>query len=156
MTEQINSTVVSDPQSSLTEEQIQVEVKKIQAAVASFCDSHQRYIACPENGQAINDYIASQNLDFASADSYATAYGALSKEGKLRLYDESRLPPPESPKEKTPEVAPPAISALAEQRRARQTLEPGGGSVSNREAFLKAAEKFANKQIPGGPRLRLG
>jgi len=161
MTEQVNSTGVSEPQSSLTEEQIQAEVKKIQAAVAGFCDSHQLYKPCEENGTALRNYVESHDLDPASAQSYDAAYVALSSEGKLALYEESKLAAPEPPKAKDslPPIGKASASdlgvGLADQQRARKKVD-GVAPASGRDAFIKAAQKFVSKQIPGGPRLRLG
>ena len=140
-------------QTGLTEEQIQAKVKEIQAAVEIFVRDHPLYKEGPENGEAIKDYVESHNLDWTSAESYRTAYVELSKEGKLTLYEESKLAPPEPPKVKD-ELPGASIAVLADQQKARKTVQ-GAGSASSRDAFIKAAERFRNQQVPGG-RLRLG
>jgi len=138
-------TQVQTPQ--LTEEQIQEKVKEIRAAIAAFTASHERYKLSADNRNAIDAYLNDHNLEWTEP-SLHLAYSELEKAGKLDLYEASKLSEP--PKEKTVEVAPPAINALAEQQRARQNLEPGVGSVSNREAFRKAAEKIASQKPSGG------
>jgi hypothetical protein len=146
----------------LTEEQIEAKVKEIQTAIESFVSDprHERYKECSENGILIKDYINSYDLDWTSADSYHTAFTALAKEGKLHLYAESKLPPPELPRAK--DDLPPIGQATAADlgvgldanQRARKTVQ-GVGPASSRDAYIKAAELLRNQQIPGG-RLRLG
>jgi hypothetical protein len=154
MTEQKN-TGMSEPKSSLTEEQVQQKIKEIQAAVESFLNDprHDRYKECPENGEAIKEYLGAHDLDVASAESYHAAYVELSKEGKLVLFEESKLPPPAPPKvnDELPEAS---IAVLADQQRARKQVD-GVAPASNRDAFARAATRFQSKQVPGG-RLHLG
>jgi hypothetical protein len=146
-------------QAELTEEQIQAKVKEIQAAVTSFTSDprHERYKLSADNKQAIETYLSSHNLEWA-ADSLHTAFVDLSKEGKLSLYEESKLQIPESSKPNTENKLPPIGVATGEdlgigltgQQQARRNAPIAGVRPSNnRDAFIRTAQN-SNVKVQGG------
>jgi len=146
-------------QIELTEEQIQAKIKEIQAAVASFISDprHERYRLCPENKKVIADYLESHSLEL-TADSLHTAFGDLSKENKLSLYEESKLQTPETSKAKADGAIPPIGVATGEdlgigltgQQQARRNAPIAGVSrSSNRDAFIRTGQNSTVK-VQGG------
>jgi hypothetical protein len=141
-----------------TPEQIEARVKEIRKAVAAFnADArHERYIPSQGNRDAIQKYMEERDLDYTEA-SLHDAFTDLSSEGKLTLYEESKLPPSITPKDKTSEELPPIGRAtgadlgvgLADMQRARKQVEGVAGS-NNRAAFMKASEEAGSRKTHGG------
>jgi hypothetical protein len=144
----------------LAPEQIEAKVKEIQAEVAAFNadPGHERYIPSQGNRDALETYLREHDLDI-TREALHLAFSDLSKAGKLSLYEESKLAPPERPKEKAKDDAPPIGKATGDdlgvgligQQRARKTSAlPGVQPSNNREAFARAREKAASQKVPGG------
>lgn len=157
MTEQ-SKTGVPESQGSLTEEQVQERVKEIQAAVAAFNSDprHERYQPCTANRTVLEDYMSRNNLEW-TAESLHQAFEDLSKDDKLTLYEESKLPTEPIKQAAKEDSLPPIGKAtgadlgvgLADQARARQRVD-GVATSSNRDAFVRAAQRFTNTKLSGG------
>jgi len=146
-------------QIELSEEQIQAKVKEIQAAVASFRSDprHERYRFSAENKKALEEYISCHTLEW-TPDSLHTAFLDLSKEGKLSLYEESKITP-EPPKSKTEEKLPPigvatgedlGIGLTGQQQARRNSPIAGVKPSSNRDAFIRTAQTANTVKVAGG------
>jgi len=152
------STQVQTPE--LTPEEIQEKMQAIRSAVAAFNTDprHERYKLSEANRSAIGSYLKEHDLD-TTEETLHLAYAQLAKENKLDLYEESKLSAAEPPKEAPKDDLPPIGKATADdlgvgfaaQQRARKQVEPGSGPSSNRDAFVRAAQKAsANPKISGG------
>lgn len=140
----------------LTPEQIQARVKELQTTIAGFINDprHDRYQPSPDNLSAIESYLAEHSLDITE-ESLHLAFDDLSKEGKLALYEESKVCP--EAKEKSKEKLPPIGLAtgadlgvgLADMQRARKQVEDGPQS-SSRNSFITAAQKVGVPKVRGG------
>ncbi len=146
-----------EPTPELTPEEILAVKERWQAAVASFSTDprHDRYQLCHDNKVAIENYLQEHTLDI-TAESLHLAYTDLAKEGKLILFDESKIAEPAPTTEAKEKKLPPIGLAtgadlgggLADQQRARRQVEPGVQS-SNRNAFINAAQNSPQK-VTGG------
>jgi hypothetical protein len=146
------------PQAELTEQEIQAKLKEMRAAVSAFAadPQHDRYQPCEANKTMLEEYLKSHNLEL-SAESLHLAFVDLSKAGRLVLYEESKLAPPEPPKQPDKEKLPPIGDATAndlgvgfkEQQHARKNVQ-GVVPASNRDALIRAAQRTVNQRISGG------
>ena len=144
-------------QSELAPEQIQERVREMQKAVAAFIADarHERFQPCDENRDAVEIYLREHDLD-VTEESLHLAFVDLSNEGKLALYEESKVSSPET-KEKLKEKLPPIGLATAAdlgvgfsaQQQARKRVE-GGAQSSNRNSFITAAQKVGIPKVRGG------
>lgn len=156
MSEQNKQVSTNEPPPEVSDEL----VEKYQTEVAEFVSDprHERYHLCRENKDALTQYLDSHGLDL-SRDTLHLAYVELSKEGKLKLYEESKLAPPEPPKEKAKDDLPPIGKAVGDdfglglvgQQRFRKTSGVSGVQpFNNRAAFARARERAASQKVPGG------
>lgn len=155
MTDQIpTSTTVPDSQPQFTPEQekeVQKQVDLIKAAVDAFLGDprHERYKHGPENRKTIGDYLDEHNLEY-TPDSLHDAFTELSKDGKLNLYAESKIPVEtvEVQKPNTKENPVDLSFSLVDQQKARrQVLE---GPRSTRDAFIDAGRNQPPERVKGG------
>lgn len=151
MSEEINA--------GATQEEIDAAVKQIRDAVKAFNGDprHETYKHTEKNRDVVDDYMKAHDLEW-SPESLHLAFVELKKDGKLDLYADSKITTPEPAKET--EAALPAVGkataddlgvGFTARQKAHQNVE-GVRPMSNREAFIRAAEKAASQKQPGGRR----
>lgn len=156
MTDQIpSSTSVPESQTPLTPEQekeVQKQIALVKAAVDVFLvdPRHERYRQGPDNRKAIGDYLDEHNLEY-TPDTLHLAFTELSKEGKLALYAESKIPADEpvvqKPKPAAENLVDLSFGLVEQQKGRRQVLE---GPRSTRDAFIDAGRNQPQERVKGG------
>ena len=144
--------------SELSPEQL-AKVQEMRNAVSAFMADprHERYRICPENKTAIEGYLEEHNLDLTE-ESLHLGFVDLAKQGKLALFDESKIAEPAATSETKNEKKLPPIGqatgadlgvGLADQQRARRQVESGPRSA-NRNAYIDAGQSAASPKVRGG------